>query len=182
MSAIFRFKSQDISLNISILLSLSNMSAMVTIRAYEIEDKEDVLHLIRLNTPQYFDPTEESDLSEYLEKEREMYFVLLYDKVIVGCGGINFAENKSIGKISWDIFHPDFQGMSLGSQLLNYRLQILKSIKSIQSITVRTSQLAYLFYQKHGFQLKEVQKDYWAQGLDMYFMEYSSSSKNDFNP
>lgn len=67
---------------------------------------------------------------------------------VFGCGGINFAENKTIGKISWDIIHPDFQGKSLGTKLLKYRIEVLKTIPGIQKITVRTLQVAYKFYEK----------------------------------
>ena len=67
---------------------------------------------------------------------------------VVGCRGINLAENKTIGKISWDIIHPDFQGKSLGTKLLKYRIEVLKTIPGIQKITVRTLQVAYKFYEK----------------------------------
>ena len=67
---------------------------------------------------------------------------------VVGCGVINFAENKTIGKISWDIIHPDFQGKSLGTKLLKCRIEVLKTIPGIQKITVRTLQVAYKFYEK----------------------------------
>lgn len=144
----------------------------VTIKAYQSKDKEDILDLIRLNTPDFFAPDEEEDLKKYLENQRELYFVLLYDKKIVGCGGINFADNKTTAKISWDIFHPDYQGKSLGTKLLKYRLDLLNSMPGIQIITVRTSQLAYGFYMKSGFKLLEIKKDFWADGYDMYRMEY----------
>jgi len=39
-------------------------------------------------------------------------------------------------------------------------------------MTVRTSQFVYGFYEKHGFELKKVVKNYWAQGFDLYDMEY----------
>lgn len=93
-------------------------------------------------------------------------------KKLVGCGGINFSDNRMTGKISWDILHPEYQGKSLGTYLLEYRIKKLKSIDSVQRITVRTSQLAYKFYEKRGFELLEVKKDYWARGFDMYRMEY----------
>ena len=131
------------------------------------------MNLIRLNTPEYFAPEEEDDFSNYLDNERELYYVLLFNEKIVGCGGINFAKNKTIGKISWDILHPEYQGKSLGTRLLEYRIEKLESIKSVQKITVRTSQVAYQFYEKQGFELKEIKKDYWAKGFDMYKMEYS---------
>ena len=72
---------------------------------------------------------------------------------VVGCGGINFAENKTIGKISWDIIHPDFQGKSRRptSPHRNSCVKerpVLKTIPGIQKITVRTLQVAYKFYEK----------------------------------
>ncbi|MCB6974554.1 MULTISPECIES: GNAT family N-acetyltransferase [Butyricimonas] len=148
------------------------MNNSITIREYKSIDKSSVMNLIRLNTPEYFAPEEENDFSNYLDNERELYYVLLFNEKIVGCGGINFAENKTIGKISWDILHPEYQGKSLGTRLLEYRIEKLESIKSVQKITVRTSQVAYQFYEKQGFELKEIKKDYWAKGFDMYKMEY----------
>lgn len=148
------------------------MTNLITIREYETNDKNEVINLIRLNTPTYFAVDEEADLNSYLETERELYYVLLYNQKIVGCGGINFADNKTTGKISWDIFHPDYQGQSLGTKLLKHRIAKLNSMEGIHKITVRTSQVAYRFYEKQGFELFEIKKGYWAEGFDMYHMEY----------
>ena len=148
------------------------MTNLITIREYQSKDKNEVINLIRLNTPEYFAIDEEEDLNKYLETEIELYYVLLYDQKIVGCGGINFADNSTTGIISWDIFHPDYQGKSLGTKLLKHRIDKLNSIDGIQKITVRTSQVAYKFYEKQGFELIETKKDYWAEGFDMYNMEY----------
>ena len=144
----------------------------VTIREYMPENKEAVMDLIRLNTPAYFAPEEEEDFSRYLDNERELYYVLLWDGKIVGCGGINLADHQTTGRISWDIFHPQYQGRSLGTRLMQYRIEKLESIGTVRKITVRTSQMAYRFYEKQGFELCEVRKDYWAEGFDMYRMEY----------
>ena len=153
------------------------MTNLITIREYDTKDKNEVINLIRLNTPEYFAVDEEEDLNKYLETERELYYVLLYDQKLVGCGGINFADNNTTGKISWDILHPDYQGKSLGTKLLKHRIDKLNSIEGIQKITVRTSQVAYKFYEKQGFELFEIKKDYWAEGFDMYNMEYKQKSK-----
>lgn len=152
------------------------MNDLITIREYEPGDKETVMNLIRLNTPGYFAPEEETDLRNYLDYERELYYVLLWNGRIAGCGGINFADGKTTGKISWDILHPEYQRRSLGTQLLLYRINKLKSIGNIQKIIVRTSQLVYKFYEKHGFELQEIRKDYWAKGIDMYYMVYKDRS------
>ena len=108
------------------------------------------MELIRRNTPEYFAAEEEIDLSDYLDREIELYYVLVTNDRIVGCGGINFADDKTVGKISWDK---------------------LKSIDRVRKITVRTSQLVYKFYQKQGFVLKATHKDYWAKGIDWSMKE-----------
>jgi|SRR5690554_3470524 len=148
------------------------MKKTITIREYKPKDKSEVVNLLRLNTPKYFAIEEEEELKRYLEEERELYYILLYDDKIVGCGGINFTDNKAIGKISWDIFNPNYQGKSLGTKLLKHRIEKLRSIDSVLKITVRTSQVAYKFYEKQGFELLEIRKDFWANGFDMYNMEY----------
>ena len=145
----------------------------IVIRPYAADDKSAVLGLIRLNTPKYFSPVEEQELEKYLENEIELYYVILLNEVVVGCGGINFEKDKSIGIISWDMIHPDYQGKTLGSKLLNYRLDRLKKENSIRKIIVRTSQLTNRFYEKNGFKLLEVVEDFWAKGYHLYKMEYS---------
>ncbi|MBC7914537.1 MAG: GNAT family N-acetyltransferase [Pyrinomonadaceae bacterium] len=148
------------------------MNEELNIRAYKTTDQEAVLNLLRLNTPQYFSTEEENDLVYYLENEIEHYFVIEINQQIVGSGGFNFSGDKTTGKISWDIFHPEFQRKSLGTKLLNYRIQRLQTFKEVKKITVRTSQLAYQFYEKQGFKLLEIVEDYWAKGFHLYTMEY----------
>ena len=148
------------------------MKEQISIKEYEVKDKDQVIDLIRLNTPKYFAPAEETDLNNYLDNQRELYYVLLYEGKIVGSGGLNFEGDHTIGIISWDIFHPDYQGIGLGTELLKYRLQKLETIDSVEKITVRTSQVTYKFYEKQGFELIETIKDYWAEGFDLYQMEY----------
>jgi [ribosomal protein S18]-alanine N-acetyltransferase len=146
------------------------------IRKYEEKDKNEVVELFRLNTPAFFSPTEEQDLIFYLDSEIEQYFVVEVEQQLVGCGGINFKEDTSIGYLSWDFFHPEFQRMGLGTALLEHRLRVLKAMPSVNKIRVRTSQHTYTFYEKRGFKLLEVKKDYWAVGFDMYVMEYQSAN------
>ena len=147
------------------------MDVYSAIRPYEKSDKTDVINLFRLNTPSYFSTEEEDDLIYFLENEREQYYVVSINEEIVGCGGYNFSEDKSIGVICWDIVHPNFQGKSVGRNLLNYRITQIKNVNSIRKITVRTSQLVYRFYEKQGFVLLEIVHDYWSKGFHLYRME-----------
>lgn len=141
------------------------------IREYTPADKENVLALLRLNIPKYFAPKEEKDLADYLENERESYFVMELNGALLGCGGFNISDDGTTGKISWDFFHPAHQGKGLGARLLRFRIEKLKEYPSIKTISVRTSQLAYRFYQKQGFEIRETVNDYWAEGFDMIRME-----------
>lgn len=141
------------------------------IRPYTPSDKNSLLELLRLNTPKYFAPEEKLDFIDYLENHIELYFIIEDDKRILGCGGLNFADNGKAAVLSWDIIHPDSQGKGVGSQLTHHRINIARQLPDVEKIRVRTSQLVYSFYEKFGFALKQTVKDYWAPGLDMYFME-----------
>jgi N-acetylglutamate synthase-like GNAT family acetyltransferase len=143
-----------------------------TIRPYVSFDFNSVLELIRLNTPTYFSVEEEKDLADYLKNSIEDYYVIELNHQVIGSGGINYSEDKKKGIISWDMIHPEFQGKSLGKMLLNYRISIIKEIDSIEQISVRTSQLTYPFYEKSGFEIINIKKDYWAEGFDLYEMGY----------
>jgi len=141
------------------------------IRAYNKDDNRDLIELLRLNTPKFFDPSEEKDFIEYLERHSENYFVILDSQTIVGAGGINYGfDNGETARISWDIIHPDKQGKGLGTKLTNFRINEIKRNLKIKKIVVRTTQLVHVFYKKVGFQLEKIEKDYWAQGFDLYQM------------
>ena len=105
-------------------------------------------------------------------KNKDFYnFVIEKENQVIGSGGINYSDQNSIGIISWDIIDPNHQGLGIGRMLLNHRLNLLKKTESIQKVIVRTSQIAFPFYEKAGFEIKEVKIDYWAKGFDLYLME-----------
>lgn len=143
------------------------------IRPYTDKDKEELIELLRLNTPAYFDPSEEEDFLKYLDHRLDSYFVVEEGNNIVGCGGFNFSDDRKSVRISWDIIHPDVQGKGLGSKLTKYRIDKIKEDPGVETIIVRTTQLVFPFYEKLGFELKETVKDYWAKGFDLYRMEIS---------
>jgi N-acetylglutamate synthase-like GNAT family acetyltransferase len=139
------------------------------IRSYNSKDRAEVLEIFRLNSPEYFDPSEENDLKNYLQNELEDYFVIHSEDQILGAGGINY-EQLAIAIISWDLIHPDYQKMGLGRQLLEYRLQKLKKENRVDRVIVRTSQFAYKFYASAKFELLYTKPNYWARNFDLYFM------------
>lgn len=141
------------------------------IREYSTSDKPKVIKLLQLNTPEYFDPSEDVELIDYLDNNREDYFVVLRKSKIVGAGGINYFPDKNTARISWDMIHPEYQGKGVGKELIQYRIALIKaSSKKIELIIVRTSQLTYKFYEKMGFVLEKIEKDFWAKDFDLYQM------------
>ncbi|MCF6360106.1 MAG: GNAT family N-acetyltransferase [Cyclobacteriaceae bacterium] len=141
------------------------------IKSYSPEYKLDLLHLLRLNTPHYFNQSEEIDLIKYLDEQIEDYYVIELNNKIIGCGGINYEPDKNAAIISWDIIHPDFQRKGLGKEILTYRIDRIKKMGIYPQVIVRTSQFTNKFYEKNGFKLIETVKDYWAKGIDLYYME-----------
>lgn len=146
------------------------MNNNLVIRAYNSNDKSTVLAILRLNTPNYFSTEEEAGFIHFLDHEIEVYYVTLLNDKIVGAGGINFNQQLKKGILSWGMIHPDYQRMSIGSTLLKHRIEVLKNRQEIDAIIVRTSQLVFKFYEKHGFEVTEIVKDYWAKGFDLYNM------------
>ena len=142
---------------------------MPTIRPYTPSDKPTVLGLFQLNTPRYFHPSEKEGFSNYLDNEREGFFVVEVDDRILGCGGVNY--HGPIGMLSWGIIHPEHHGKGIGTLLTNHRISILRSNPEVEEIVVRTSQHTYGFYLKQGFKVVKTEKDYWDHGFDLYYMQ-----------
>lgn len=145
------------------------------IRLFREEDKMTLIELLKKNIPTHFAESELQDFIDYIKNELERYYVAEIDGNIVGGGGINFLPALKLAKISWDFIDPDFQGRGIGQKLLQHRLDVLKSMPEIQDIQVRTSQLAYRFYEKSGFLLQDVKKDHWATGFDLYDMRLKNT-------
>ncbi len=147
---------------------------MYLIRPYIPSDKTAVLHLFDLNTPLYFDHSEKIGLIHYLENEVEEYFVVELEGEIVGAGGINYELQDRAAVISWDMIDPRQHGKGIGRKLTKHRIEHINTMNEIDTIVVRTSQHTFLFYEKMGFKLMKVKKDYWAEGFDLYYMEQST--------
>lgn len=141
------------------------------IRKYSNSDKPKVIELLRKNTPEYFDILEEKDFENYLENEIEDYFVYEVESEIIGAGGINYFMAQKIARISWDIIDPNSQGNGIGKKLTQYRISHLNKNSKIDLIIVRTTQIVFKFYEKMGFKLEKIEKDFWAKDFDLYQMQ-----------
>ena len=92
------------------------------IREYSESDKTEIIKLLQLNTPEYFDPSEEIEFIDYLDNKIEDYFVVLRKSNIVGAGGINYFPDENTARISWDMIHPEYQGKGVGKELTQFRI------------------------------------------------------------
>lgn len=147
-----------------------------TIRRYQADDRQQVLGLFRANVPEFFAPAEEADLERYLADLPGPYFVLEQGQgPVIGSGGCELEPDGLTGRISWDFLHPDYHRRGLGSRLLRHRLSWLQQEGAVR-IVVRTSQLAWQFYARHGFRLLETRTGYWAPGYDLYAMEWKAEN------
>ena len=141
------------------------------IRKFESSDREKVINLLRMNTPDFFSPNEEKDLIYYFDFHADNYYVIENQNNIIGAAGFNLSGDGKTGYLSWDIIHPEYQGKGIGSELTRFRIQRIKAIDTVQTLAVRTSQLAYKFYEKFGLILRETVRNYWDEGFDLYQME-----------
>lgn len=144
------------------------------IRPYTNTDKSKVMELLRLNTPHYFDPSEEKYFNYYLDDKVEEYFVYEYNSEIIGAGGINYFPVENLARLSWDMIDPRSQGNGIGTKLMQHRIKRLNTNLNVELIVVRTTQLTYKFYEKMGFQLEKVEKDFWSKNFDLYQMEMAN--------
>jgi ribosomal protein S18 acetylase RimI-like enzyme len=141
------------------------------IRAYNRSDKIEVIQLFKLNTPQYFDASEEKGFVHYLDHDIEDYFVFESNRQIIGSGGVNLSSKEKSACLSYGMIHPDFQGQGIGRELTHFRINHLRRIPHIEEIVVRTSQHVFKFYEKMGFKIDHIEKDYWAKDFDLYQMK-----------
>lgn len=146
------------------------------IRKYTPTDTERIIELFRLNTPFYFSPSEEKDLKYYLNSHSENYYLIEENNKILACGGFNLLEDGKVVRVSWDIVQPESHGKGMGTLLVDYRMEIIASLKGVKRIEVRTSQLVFKFYERFGFITKEIVPDFWAIGYDLYRMEYEGKN------
>lgn len=141
------------------------------IRPYKPNDKETLLQIFELNTPQYFDKNELHDFEKYLDKYAATYLTIEVDHTIVGGTGYYINENDNSGRITWIFFDPNYSGQGLGRQSVEYCLEVLGKDNRVEKFIVTTSQLAYQFFEKFGYTTMRIEKNYWGEGLDLYEME-----------
>ena len=141
------------------------------IRPYCASDKGFLIEIFKKNIPEYFAAEELSDFIVYLDVYAATYLSIIYKDRIVGGLGYEVRHSDSSGRINWIFMHPEFKNKGLGSEAVEYCIQLLINDNQIKILIVRTSQHAFKFFERQGFTLKEVQQNYWSEGLHLYLMQ-----------
>jgi signal transduction histidine kinase/predicted GNAT family N-acyltransferase len=100
----------------------------------------------------------------------EQYFVIEVMNEVVGCGGYTKVNNDEI-TLTWGMISQSMHGKGIGKTLLQYRLGIVKSLFPNASVILDTTQLSYVFFERLGFKITGIIKDFYGQGLDRYDMK-----------
>ena len=120
--------------------------------------------------PEFFAPHELDEYIDYLDKYNDSYYTVRDGDVIIGGVGIIIDREKSTGSITWIFFAEKSKGTGAGTAAVDEMLGIMRGNPDVTEFRVRTSQYAYKFFEGFGFKIDKTEKDYWAEGLDLYDM------------
>lgn len=138
---------------------------------YTPNNKQSLIEIFNLNVPIYFAPHELNEFLSYLEIKSETYLCIYHENKIVGGVGYDYKEEDKSGRINWIFVHPNCKGFGLGKEAVEFCIAKLKEDGRVEKLIVRTSQLAYKFFEGFDYKLVKIEKDYWTPGLDLYLME-----------
>lgn len=142
------------------------------IRPYTALDKGFLIEIFKKNIPEYFAAEELSDFIAYLDTYASTYLSIIYEDRVVGGLGYEVRHSDSSGRINWIFIHPEFKGKGLGSEAVEHCIELLiNNDNQVKTLIVRTSQYAFKFFERHGFKLKDIQQNYWSEGLHLYLMQ-----------
>ena len=149
------------------------------IKKYSTSDYDQCVNIFKSNIPEYFAKVELSDFQDYIKNISktkdgwtDSFYILKRDKKIVGCAGLGLNKSKKIATLSWGMVDKNYHRNGIGTQLTNYRLNLLQSYKLDLKIRLDTSQHSYLFYEKFGFKIEDIEKDGYEKGMHKYNMVY----------
>jgi ribosomal-protein-alanine N-acetyltransferase len=151
---------------------------MTHIRDYTASDRNDCIEIFKTNMPDFFESSELPQFETWLDKEIKKehpenlvyYYVLETSGKVIGCGGFYLnPERKQAGMI-WGMVSRAYHGNGFGKRLLEFRMQKIKSLGPQAQIMLDTSQYSYPFFEKMGFKLTTITKDFYGKGLDRYDM------------
>jgi GNAT superfamily N-acetyltransferase len=160
----------------------------MTIREYDLKDKEKCIEVFKSNCPKFFDKSElelfdkwlDHQVSEhpvykspaYSNAEKDVYYVIDLPNVgVIGCGGFYILKDQNEARLAWGMIHSAFHKLGYGTALYNYRKEMIEKNWPNHVITLGTSQHTYPFYEKMGMNVTANIKAGYGPDLDRYDMK-----------
>ena len=147
---------------------------------YSASNFDQCVNIFKSNVPEYFAQDELSEFQDYLNNISktingwtDSFFILELDKKLVGYAGIGLNKSKKKATLSWGMVDKNYHRKGFGTLLTNYRLNLLKSVNLNLKISLDTSQYSYLFYEKFGFKIVDIEYDGYEKGMHKYYMIHS---------
>ena len=140
-------------------------------RPYQAEDNGRCVEIFMSNTPRYFGVEEADEFRQFLEALPCAYFVATQDDEIVACGGHGYHGKKQAVALCWGMVRADLHKQGLGKFMLIERLKQIFTDFGETVVQIDTSQHSQGFFERYGFQVKEVTQNYFAPGLHRVDME-----------
>ena len=152
------------------------------IRPYTANDKGACLEAFKSNMPEYFAAAELPDFESWLDQQAEQatpasaniteqYYVIEKSSKVIGCGGYYINLTKRQATMTWGLVNRAFHKQGIGKELFQYRIAAIREICPACTIILDTSQYFLPFFQKLGFGITKISKDFYAKGIDRYDME-----------
>lgn len=142
------------------------------IRPYSLKDKIYCIRIFRSNAPKYFALHEFELFVRWLENSSvNDYYVVEQNANIIACGGIYVDERYNKASLSWGMVHSNFHGEGVGKKFTEFRIEKMMAKYPDLAYMMETSQHVKGFYEKLGFQTKEITPNGFGEGLDKYYME-----------
>ena len=150
---------------------------LMRIKPYKQKYFDNCVDIIESNTPKYILPIEHLAFKNYLLKKNKTYFVLFNGFNLVACGGYGINDSQTKAGLSWGLVHRKHHSQGIGSYLLRFRIENIKKKYPSVNIHLDTSQHTYKFFESFGFIVRNISKDGYGEGLDMYDMILDEVSK-----
>ena len=141
--------------------------------------------MFKSNMPAFFAPVElplfESWLDD-LDKGREgkkgtIYnYVLFEEQQPMACGGFSIGAHDQKATMAWGMVHRNHHRRGLGREFLNFRINRIRQMFPSSFIALDTTQFSVGFYEKQGFVVTGMTKDFYAPGLDRYDMVFRADN------
>jgi N-acetylglutamate synthase-like GNAT family acetyltransferase len=151
----------------------------MVIRKYQAIDRPACITIFNSNTPTFFATSELADFLPWLDHQEQAstpspqtdyYYVLEVNKKVIASGGFHLNLDTAQATLAWGMVDHTWHGQGVGSHLLAYRIQQIRVLHPACTILLDTTQHTYRFFQRFGFTVTQVTKDYYAKGLDRYDM------------